>query len=42
MGKPCIAAIKGVALGGGMEFALACHYRIAAAAARASASPKSA
>ncbi len=29
MGKPCVAAIQGVALGGGMEFALACHYRIA-------------
>ncbi len=34
MGKPCIAAIQGVALGGGMEFALACHYRIAEPFAR--------
>ncbi len=34
MGKPCIAAIQGVALGGGMEFALACHYRIAEPMAR--------
>jgi acrylyl-CoA reductase (NADPH) / 3-hydroxypropionyl-CoA dehydratase / 3-hydroxypropionyl-CoA synthetase len=34
MGKPCVAAIKGVALGGGMEFALACHYRIAEPTAR--------
>jgi acrylyl-CoA reductase (NADPH)/3-hydroxypropionyl-CoA dehydratase/3-hydroxypropionyl-CoA synthetase len=34
MGKPCIAAIQGVALGGGMEFALACHYRVAEPMAR--------
>ena len=34
MGKPCLAAIQGVALGGGMEFALACHYRVADATAR--------
>jgi len=34
MGKPCIAAIQGVALGGGMEFALACHYRVAESHAR--------
>ena len=34
MGKPCIAAIQGVALGGGMEFALACHFRIAEPKAR--------
>jgi acrylyl-CoA reductase (NADPH) / 3-hydroxypropionyl-CoA dehydratase / 3-hydroxypropionyl-CoA synthetase len=34
MNKPCIAAVQGVALGGGMEFALACHYRIAENSAR--------
>jgi len=34
MNKPCIAAIQGLALGGGMEFALACHYRIAEPVAR--------
>ncbi len=34
MDKPCLAAIGGVALGGGMEFALACHYRVAEPFAR--------
>ncbi|MBB6225873.1 acrylyl-CoA reductase (NADPH)/3-hydroxypropionyl-CoA dehydratase/3-hydroxypropionyl-CoA synthetase [Polymorphobacter multimanifer] len=34
MNKPCVAAIQGVALGGGMEFALACHWRVAEKHAR--------
>ncbi len=32
--KPVVAAIHGVALGGGMEIALAAHYRLALASAR--------
>ncbi|MDO8347984.1 MAG: 3-hydroxyacyl-CoA dehydrogenase NAD-binding domain-containing protein [Rugosibacter sp.] len=34
-GKPIAAALNGSALGGGMEVALACHYRVAADNARA-------